>query len=580
MKRLSILALFLCGLLLPARDAGALEQSQVPNPSQNAVRSDKDTPLYRFTVNVVQRTTTAINYRPRSGSTAVDFRGTGLLPDARGEAKVESKRGYSEIEVEFEKLQPATRFGPEFLTYVMWAITPEGRATNLGEVILDDAAGKLNVSTELQSFALIVTAEPYFAVSQPSDVVVMENVIRKDTEGTFEHVEARYELLKRGEYSVNVPPADLKPLPREKGVSLDLLQARNAVRIAEWSGAGQHAGETMLKARQLLGQAELSRERKSDSKSISMAAREAVQTAEDARLIAAKRLDDIRIAEERRSALVAVNEAAKKAAEEKERAEREAAISAQALADEAAARARAAIAQRDAQAAEEQARQAKAAAIAEAEKARLEAAEAERARLEAAEAQERARQARLTADADVERAQMAAREALRDKAQAEDEKKRLQAQSEQERAALRAQLAEQLNRILETRDSARGLIISLSDVQFDFDKHSLRPEAREKLAKLSGILLTHPGLTLEVEGHTDDIGAADYNQRLSEQRAESVRSYLMQQGLPMGSARGFGKTRPVAPNDSEMNRQKNRRVEMIVSGEIILSPSQRVSSTR
>jgi outer membrane protein OmpA-like peptidoglycan-associated protein len=175
---------------------------------------------------------------------------------------------------------------------------------------------------------------------------------------------------------------------------------------------------------------------------------------------------------------------------------------------------------------------------------------------------------------------MAAREALRDKAQAEDEKKRLQAQSEQERAALRAQLAEQLNRILETRDSARGLIISLSDVQFDFDKHSLRPEAREKLAKLSGILLTHPGLTLEVEGHTDDIGAADYNQRLSEQRAESVRSYLMQQGLPMGSARGFGKTRPVAPNDSEMNRQKNRRVEMIVSGEIILSPSQRVSSTR
>jgi outer membrane protein OmpA-like peptidoglycan-associated protein len=571
MKRLTILAIFLCGqLAFPARTTGALQpQSQLPNPSQTSIRSDGNTPLYRFTVNVVQRTTAAINYQHRSGATKVDFRGTGLLPESRGEAKVESKKGYSEIEVEFDELQPANRFGPEFLTYVLWAITPEGRATNLGEVILDGSEGKMNVSTELQSFALIVTAEPYFAVSQPSDVVVMENVIRRETTGKFEYVDAKYELLARGEYTAHVLPADLKALPRDKESPLDLLEARNAVRIAEWSGAGNHAAETLSKARQQLGQAE-AYNKKRDRRAVAMAAREAVQTAEDARLITLKRVDESRIAEERRIAEVKMNEAARKAAEERERAEREAALRSRALADEAAARLGAEQARREALAAEQEARQAQAAANAD----------VQRARQEAAAAEEKAREARAMADAEVERAQMAARAALRDKALAEEEKQRLQAQSEQEKAALRAQLAEQLGRILETRDSARGLIVSLSDVQFDFDQHSLRPETREKLAKLSGVLLTHPGLTVEVEGHTDDIGADDYNQRLSERRADSVKTYLMQQGLRPIAARGFGKARPLVPNDSSANRQRNRRVEMIVSGELITSPPQRVSSTR
>jgi outer membrane protein OmpA-like peptidoglycan-associated protein len=492
------------------------------------------------------------------------------MPESRGQAKVESQKGYTEIEVEFDELQAANRFGPEFLTYVLWAITPEGRATNLGEVILDGSEGKLNVSTELQTFALVVTAEPYFAVSQPSDVVILENVVRRDTVGKFEFVDAKYELLQRGEYTVNVLPADLKALPKEKNTPLDLQQARNAVRIAGWSGAETHAGESWRKARQLLEQAEVYNQRKSDSKSLAMSAREAVQTAEDARLITLKRKEELRIAEERRVAELRVNDAAAKAAAEKLRAEQEAALRSRALADEAIARANEERARQDARIAEEQARAAKAAAEAG----------IERARKEAAEAEERARQARAMADAEVERAELAARQALLDKARAEEEKKRLQAQSEEEKAVLRRQLAEQLGRILETRDSARGLIVSLSDVQFDFDKYTLRPETREKLAKLSGILLTIQGLTVEVEGHTDDIGTDVYNQRLSEQRAESVRSYLTQQGLGSIAARGYGKVRPLVPNDSSANRQRNRRVEMIVSGELISASPQRVSSSR
>ena len=135
------------------------------------VENLRETPIYRVTV--VSRTTKAVNYRHRGGATKVNFAGTPLMPGSRGEAKVESKKGYIEIEVEFDEMVPAQKYGPEYLTYVLWAISPEGRATNLGEILLNaEGAGKLNVTTELQSFGMIVTAEPYFAVSQPSDVVV------------------------------------------------------------------------------------------------------------------------------------------------------------------------------------------------------------------------------------------------------------------------------------------------------------------------------------------------------------------------------------------------------------------------
>jgi outer membrane protein OmpA-like peptidoglycan-associated protein len=508
-------------------------------PSAGArVPQDARQPIYKLTVNVVERSTTAINYRHRSGATTIDFRGTPLLPEAHGEAKVESKQGYIEIEVEFDELQPATRFGPEYLTYVMWAITPEGRATNLGEVILNGSESKLNVTSELQAFGLIVTAEPYFAVSQPSDVVVLENAVRSDTKGKIEEVDAKYELLQRGVYVTNVPPADLKPIDLDKETPLDLYQARNAVRIARWAGADKDAADSFNKASSLLGQAEGYQDRDAGRKSVSMTAREAVQTAEDARLIALKRQEDQRLEMERQAA-----------------ADREARAKAEA---DQAARLRA-------QAEQEQRLEAERRARAEAERAAAEAA-ADRARIEAQLSAERANRERESIAAEADQARRAADEA------------------EREKAELRQQLVRQLNLILETRDSARGLIVNMSDVLFDTGKFNLRPGAREKLAKISGIVLAHPGLILEVEGHTDSVGTDEYNMDLSMKRSNAVRDFLIAEGVQAANitARGFGESQPVTTNDTATGRQQNRRVELIVSGEVIgtpLSPSTRLSPT-
>jgi outer membrane protein OmpA-like peptidoglycan-associated protein len=503
-------------------------------------------PIYRITINVVERTTTAINYQHRGGSTTIDFRGTALLPDSRAEAKVESKQGYIEIEVEFDKLQAANRFGPEFLTYVMWAISPEGRATNLGEVILNGTKSKLNVTTELQAFGLIVTAEPYFAVVQPSDVVVMENFVRPETKGKFGEVDAKFELLKRGQYSVNVPPAELRAIPLDPATPLDLYQAQNAIRIARWAGADKDATDSFKKAEGMLKQAETYKAQKSGNKSISMAAREAVQTAEDSRLIALKRQEENKLAAERSAAAARENSArldaersraaADQAARSREEAQRQ-----QQLETERRARAEAERAKAEADAARTK-------ALAEADALR---AEREKAAANALADRERsaAEQARQAAEA----SRLAAEKAQREKQE------------------LRIMLVEQLNKVLETRDTARGLIVNMSDVLFDTGKFTLKPLAREKLAKISGIVIAHPGLKLEVEGHTDNVGTDELNQKLSEQRADTVKSYLIQQGLnpSIVTSRGFGEAQPVASNDNAAGRQQNRRVEMIVSGEVI-----------
>src|SRR5450755_1853729 len=197
--------LLICGIL-------AAQTPQAPNPTATATDQvgAGSQPIYRVTV--VARTTKAINYNHRSGSTRIGFRGTALMPQATGEAKIESKQGVIKIDAQMQKLDPATKYGPEYLTYVMWAITPEGRATNVGEVLLNGGKSKLDATTELQSFGLIVTAEPYFAVTQPSDVVVMENFVRHDTIGTIEELDAKYELLSRGQYTLNVNPAEIRPL--------------------------------------------------------------------------------------------------------------------------------------------------------------------------------------------------------------------------------------------------------------------------------------------------------------------------------------------------------------------------------
>ena len=519
-----------------------VSQSQTANGAQVQVQRNGDNPLYRITVNVVERTTKAINYRHHSGSTTVDFRGTALLPEARGEAKVESKQGYIEIEVEFDDLQAATRFGPEYLTYVMWAITPEGRATNLGEVILNGTKSKLNVTSELQAFGLVVTAEPYFAVSQPSDVVVMENFVRKDTVGKVEEIDAKYELLKRGLYTTNVTPTELKPIPLDKETPLDLYQARNAVRIARWAGADKDASESFQKADALLKQAEAYKDRKAGNKPVAMTAREAVQTAEDARLIALKRQEDQRLAQERQAA--SDREAQAKAAAERSRLQAE----------------------------EDSRRRLQAETDQRLETERRARAEAERAAAEAQAAAAKERALRDQAAADQSRQLAARAEADRTAAQAQAEQARQAAErAEREKTELRAKLVQQLNLILETRESARGLVVNISDVLFDTGQYTLKAAAREKLAKVSGIVLAHPGLNLQIEGHTDSVGSDQLNQTLSEKRANAVRDFLVQQGLPTTaiSTRGFGKTVPVASNDTAAGRQQNRRVEMIVSGDVI-----------
>lgn len=550
--------LTVCGLV-------AAQSSQAPSPVQQspenaAMVAGGSMPIYRVTV--VARTTKAINYNHRSGSTKIDFRGTPLLPDARGEARVESKQGVIKIDARMEKLQPATKFGPEYLTYVMWAITPEGRATNVGEVLLNGDKTKLDATTELQSFGLIVTAEPYFAVTQPSDVVVMENFVRRDTTGTIEQVDAKYDLLQRGQYTLNVNPAEIKPLRLNSKVPLELYEARNAVQIARWTGAERYAPDTFQKAVQGLGNAEGYLKGKAGRKPIGTVAREAVQMAEDARIITVKKIDEEQLANERQAG-----------------ADREA----RAESGRAAAQADAARVARDAEAAQVAA-QSEADRVKRENDAKMEAAqnEADRAKrdnaAQMAAAQNEADRLKRENDDRTAAAQNEAdrlkreNDAQRASAQAElDRAAKEKAQAEAEKVELRAQLLRQFNAILQTRDTARGLIVNMSDVLFDTAKYSLRPLAREKLAKVAGIVSGHPGLRLDVEGHTDSVGGDDYNQRLSEQRGGAVRDYLTQEGMPVSSvtARGFGKTQPVASNDTAKGRQQNRRVELVISGDVI-----------
>ncbi len=529
--------------------------AQVPNPTQRRavpqVETIQPTPIFRITV--VARTITAINYHHRTGTTKIDFRGTQLMPEARGHATVESRMGSTKIDTEVEHLPPAHAFGPEFLTYVMWAITPEGRAQNLGEVVLQGGNNKAKLlsTTEMQAFGLMVTAEPYFAVTQPSDVVVMENSIRGDTTGTFEKVEAKYELLQRGSYVVN--RSAYQPIKIDPKGPLQLAEAQNAVEIARLAGAETYARDTFQKALLNLQNAQGFAIKNRDRKNTETTAREATQMAEDARIITIKRLREEELAQERAAA-----------ADREARAKAEAQAEAQ----------RRAQADLDRQRAEADRQRAETDRLV-AERARREAEEAtrvaQRQKSEAEAAQAAARTQQQAAQLEADRARLATDEANRARMQAEDEANRTRLQAESDKTELRRKLLQQLNLILETRDTARGLIVNMSDVLFDTAKYTLRSGAREKLAKVAGIVVSHPGLKLSVEGHTDSVGGDEYNQRLSEERAQAVRDYLVVQGVPSTAvtSRGFGKTQPVASNDNAAGRQQNRRVELVVSGDII-----------
>ena len=417
--------------------------STVAAQAQNALPQRPSVPIYQVTV--VERTVKAVNYQYRSGPTRIDFQGTVLLPHSKGEATVESKAGRVEIAAEFDRLQPATRFGPEYLTYVLWAITPEGHAKNLGELLTDSGDdAHLRVTTDLQTFGLIVTAEPYSAVRQPSDVVVMQNEVRKDTVGKIELVQAKFELLPRGHYTYNVPKditngasnGEKLPMDRYEAL-LEVYQAQNAVQIARAQGADRYAADTLAKAEQGLKQAQEWYQRKVDRNTIVTGARQAAQFAEDARAIAVerKRTEELAVA--------------------KSDASREQQLRVQA----------------------------------EAEAQRLRAqADASRVLLERERA-ERATAPVQTADR-VETAPVVVVTSP------------LPPNVDAAKTQLRVGLLQQFRgAALTTRDTPRGLVVEVAES--DFQGTALRPQVQGRMEQIAAVLASQPGLFVAVEGHGD-----------------------------------------------------------------------------
>jgi outer membrane protein OmpA-like peptidoglycan-associated protein len=451
-----------------------------------------------YHMSVVSRSTQAVDYRHK-GSTKVDLKGTDLDSRVKGEAKVEGKAGGVKIEASLEHLRPANTFGLAYLTYVLWAITPEGRPRNLGELVVHDGKSSVQTTTDLQAFAMVVTVEPYFAVTQPSDLVVAQNVIRHDTKGGVEPVDVKFALISRDTYNSQVQPLNSPVYEVSNKTPLDLLEARNAVRIAKDAGAGQYAASELQKAQDLLNQAEDYYRRKQGGGPIGTVAREAAQTAEEARVMSIKREQDAR-AEEREAA-----------------------------ADQTAQ------AQADAQAQQAAAAQAQA--------------QAQQSQAQAAQAEQARQQAELARQQATQQAQ----------------------QAESDKAQMRVRMLQQLNQVLETRDTARGLIVNMPDVLFDTGKADLKPSARERLAKVAGILIAYPDIHVEIDGYTDGTGSLEFNGRLSQQRADSVRSYLSSQGVNSSAitTQGFGPSQPIASNGTASGRQQNRRVELVVSGSSI-----------
>jgi outer membrane protein OmpA-like peptidoglycan-associated protein len=534
-KNLS-LAIVFAAVTTFAQTAPASPAAQTAPSAQAPMAQTSGAPVNALAP-TVSRTTRAVHYRLQGGSTKVDFHGTDLLEHATGEARVEGKKTNFQIDVKFQGLEDATKFGLEYLTYVLWAVSPQGRPVNLGEVTLEHGNAHLKATTDLQTFGMIVTAEPYFAVTAPGNMVVMESA--PVTEAGTENIEAKYDLVSRGTYSSTNTHIQDAIFGIDSKTPLELFEARNALRIARIAAGDKYAAFIISKAGQQLLQAESAYRQKQNKAAVEALAKEATETAEEARLMAVKQK-----AEDDAQAAAAAREA-------KARADAEAEAKRRAEAD---------------------------AARLEAEKARTEALrmkqEAEQAAAEAARQKAEAEQARAEAVAEQqklaqekEQAQQAAQQSELLRQQAEKEKQ----QAEDEKQELRARLLQQLNSILATRDSARGLVANMSDVLFRSGSFELLPGARERLAKVSGIVLAYPSLHVTIEGHTDSIGTDDYNQQLSERRAEAVRDYFVQQGINSASveAHGYGKNEPIASNDTSEGRQQNRRVELILSGDAI-----------
>jgi len=468
---------------------------------------------------VISKSIKAVGYEVGGGGTKVVFLGTSAASQASGEAKVEAKTGGTNIDLKVTAMPQPTTLGAEFLTYVLWTVTPDGTTNNVAEIPIDKQGnGKLNARAQSQTFAMIVTAEPYFAVQLPSEVVVLENDTKKNTKGKI-YPDNDYKLMKRSQYAKLGNPLALTP--DLKKVPLDIYEARNAVDIAKSQKAEQYAPEVFSKAASSLQMAENSLASQADKTQIITNARQTIQFAEDARALSAERQEDERIQNEKNAAAAAAAAKAKTAAE--------------------------------AAAATEARRQAELTAAREAQM---------KAEAAAQSAQQKAAAELAAQQAAAEQAASQAKEQA-----AREEAARAQAAT----AALRAQLLQQLNEVLQTTDTPRGLVVNMADVLFETGKYALSQDAQLKLAKLSGIIQAHPGLNLAIEGHTDTTGSADFNMKLSQQRADTVRQFLISQGMSADTitAKGMGEDNPVADNSTAAGRKQNRRVEIIVSGQVI-----------
>ncbi|MBS1854277.1 MAG: DUF4398 and OmpA-like domain-containing protein [Acidobacteria bacterium] len=479
--------------------------------SHTSSGSSQQVPIYQ--VKVIERTVSAVNYQYQGDPTHIDFRGTVLMPAAKGDAEVQSKQGRTRIDARFSGVGAPSRFGPEYLTYVLWAVTPEGGARNLGEVVADSGdRAHIKVTTSLQAFGMIVTAEPYSAVRQPGNVVVLENQVRSDTIGRIEPIHARFELLPRGNYTydhsaaANQPPGPKVSMKRYESL-LELYQAQNAIAIARSQGADRYAPDALAKADALFTQARQMEDHKGNRDTVVALARQAAQTAEDARAIASKRQEDEELA--RTKAQLSREQSRREAAEQAARQ-----------------------AQNDAN--QQQARF-----------------EAERA------ARERAEEASRAAAAAATPPPPATPEPPRESARAEAAQK----------SALRRQLLERMSRYLPAIDSPRGIVVTIPSTSFRGE--ALDPVAAERISQLATVIAAQPGLNTKVDGYSDGDGTA--GDVASKIHADAVRDALVRGGLSPNAveARGLGGSRPMVANNTLAGRQRNRRVEIVVSGDAI-----------
>ena len=457
------------------------------------------------------RESLAVTYR--EGTTArVKFRGTPRLPGATAEAIVKRRRGITEIDVRLDDMKPAILFGGDYNTYVLWTVSSEGVALNAGEFILRGDRSKLSSSTPLTTFGMFVTAEPHFLVSEPSQFVVLENssvgLVRGNIVGSsrvqYRGFEGRYEYDQESLVSAPKTEGEFRSERQQSTTALDL---------AERAGAERWAPEELDRARKAVLNALASFVPGMNEREFAVQARRAVELSVEAQNVALER-----------------KQQSKDAAQRKELADLR-------------------VAKAEAEAAAARAKEA-------AERAGRERREAVRAK---AEAERATRQARIE--------QRQARELMQQAQSQTARLSRLKDQAERYANAARSRLQDALRKVVETRETARGVIINLPDILFASGRSRLVPLAREVLSRVAGILLATPDYRLSVEGHTDSSGGANYNQRLSERRAEAVRSYLIESGLSadLMTSLGHGEARPITKNRTPAGRRKNRRVEIVIT---------------